>query len=126
MANGVRFLAEFALVAPLLLVMLFAIVEFGIAFNRAQAVEAAAREGARLASLSSTTQADVEARVNDTLTGIPLQSAVNVAVTPGPCAGRQGQQVTVVVTTDHQVTIPLAGPLTSSTLTGQAVFRCEA
>ena len=38
-------MAEFALVLPLLLILLFGIVEFGIAFNRAQAVEAAAREG---------------------------------------------------------------------------------
>ena len=73
-------LAEFAIVLPLLIIIMFGVVEFGIAFNRAQAVEAAAREGARLASLQSTSQADITARVNDALDGIPI--------TPDP-AGRR-------------------------------------
>ena len=49
-------LAEFAIVLPVLILILFGIIEFGIAFNRAQAVEAAAREGGRIASLGSSTQ----------------------------------------------------------------------
>jgi hypothetical protein len=110
---------------PLLLILLFGIVEFGIAFNRAQAVEAAAREGARLASLSSTTAADIDARVNDALAGIPLQNPAVVTVAPGGCAGREGEAVTVTVTTDHTITIPLFGTPTVG-LRGEAVFRCEA
>lgn len=118
-------LAEFALVAPLLLIILFGIVEFGIAFNRAQAIEAGAREGARLASLQSTTQSDIDARVNATLVGIPFDSSPSIApASPALCAGRAGDSVTVVVTADHDVNIP---PIinTTITLTGQAVFRCE-
>lgn len=117
-------LAEFALVLPLLLVLLFGMIEFGIAFNRAQAIEAAAREGGRLASLSTTTNADIDTRVNDALDGIPM-GAVTVQVTPSLCAGRQGEAVTVEVTTDHDIEIPLLTNYTA-TLTGQAVFRCEA
>ena len=118
-------LAEFALVLPLLIIILFGIIEFGIAFNRAQAVEAAAREGARLASISTSTQGDITARVNASLAGIPLQNPANVTVAPGGCAGREGQAVTVTVTTDHALDIPLV-PLPAVTLSGQAVFRCEA
>jgi Flp pilus assembly protein TadG len=118
-------LAEFALVLPLLLILLFGIIEFGIAFNRAQAVEAAAREGARLASLSSTTFPDVETRVNDALAGIPMDNMVAVTVTPAGCAGNQGDPITVEVTTDHNINIPILFD-TDVTLTGQAVFRCEA
>lgn len=119
-------LAEFALVLPLLVVLLFGIIQFAIAFNRAQAVEAAAREGARLASISSTTNGDIATRVNDALAGIPLQNPVAVSVAPSGCAGREGESVTVVVTTSHVVTIPLIGALPAVPLTGQAVFRCEA
>ncbi len=118
-------LAEFALILPILLIMLFGIVEFGIAFNRAQAIEAGAREGARLASLQSTTQADINNRVNATLAGIPFDSSpVIAAASPALCAGRAGEAVTVVVTADHDVNIP---PIINQTitLTGQAVFRCE-
>jgi Flp pilus assembly protein TadG len=121
-------LAEFALVAPLLLLILFGIVEFGIAFNRAQAMEAAAREGARLASISSSTQAEIEARIDATLVGIPMQNAVITTINPNqnqPCQGNQGDPVTVTVTTDHEINIPLFGTPTV-TLNGQAVFRCEA
>lgn len=118
-------MAEFALVLPVLLFILFGIIEFGIAFNRAQAVEAAAREGARLASLSSTTSGDVTTRVNEALTGIPLDNPVTVGVAPGGCAGREGQAVTVTVDYLHDVTIPLLFS-TNVNLTGQAVFRCEA
>lgn len=116
---------EFALVLPVLLFILLGIVEYGIAFNRAQAVEAAAREGARLASLSTTTPGDVTTRVNDALVGIPLDNPVNVGIAPGGCAGREGQTVTVTVTTDHNVTIPMLFNQ-DVTLTGEAVFRCEA
>jgi Flp pilus assembly protein TadG len=118
-------LAEFALVLPLLLILLFGIVEFGIAFNRAQAVEAAAREGARLASISSSTSGQITSRVNATLAGIPFSNPVNVAVSPGGCGGREGQSVTVTVTTQHLVTIPLVNSWMVN-LRGQAVFRCEA
>ena len=110
---------------PILLVMLFGIVEFGIAFNRAQAIEAGAREGARLASLQSTTQADINSRVNATLAGIPFDSAPVVgAASPALCAGRAGEAVTVVVSADHDINIP---PIINTTITlnGQAVFRCE-
>ncbi|MGB5755419.1 MAG: TadE/TadG family type IV pilus assembly protein [Acidimicrobiales bacterium] len=118
-------LAEFALVLPILILIVFGIIEFGIAFNRAQAIEAAAREGARLASISTSTQGDITARVNATLAGIPLQNPANVAIAPGGCAGREGDPVTVTVTTQHALRIPLL-PLPAVNLTGQAVFRCEA
>jgi hypothetical protein len=118
-------LAEFALVLPLLIVLIFGIFEFGIAFNRAQAIEAAAREGARLASLSSTTAGEITTRVNDTLVGIPLDNPANVIVLPGGCAGREGEAVTVRVTTLHNVSIPLVLDQDVN-LTGEAVFRCEA
>lgn len=118
-------LPEFALVLPLLLIMLFGIVEFGIAFNRAQAVEAAAREGARLASLSSTNAGDVSTRVNDSLVGIPFVNPPTVTISPSLCAGRQGEAVTVQVTAQHPVNIPLVFSQNVN-LTGQAVFRCEA
>lgn len=118
-------LVEFALVLPILLILTFGIIEFGIALNRVQAVEAAAREGARLASISGSTQADVDARVMQALQGVPLQSPVVVAPVT-PCQDRQGQLVEVVVTTQHQIDIPLVPAFSALQLRGQAVFRCEA
>lgn len=119
-------LAEFALVLPVLLMILFGIIEFGLAFSRSQAVEAAAREGGRLASLSSTTTADISNRVDATLGGITFDTAPVVSVIPTVgCAGREGQSVTVTVSAPHHMTIPFVLER-NLTLVGQSVFRCEA
>ena len=42
---------EFAIVASLLLLILFGIIQFGIAYNRVQGLNSAGREGARAASI---------------------------------------------------------------------------
>lgn len=111
---------------PALLMILFGIIEFGLVFSRAQAVEAAAREGGRLASLSSTTTADVVDRVDATLAGTTLDTGPAVAVIPPTgCADREGESVTVTVSGGHRITIPFVLDR-EVTLNGQAVFRCEA
>jgi uncharacterized protein (UPF0333 family) len=119
-------LAEFALVLPVLLVVLFGIIEFGFAFSRSQSITAAAREAGRLASLSSTTTADISSRVDTTLAGTSLDAPPTVTVIPaGGCAGREGESVTVLVSAPHRITIPFAVDR-EITLSGRAVFRCEA
>lgn len=118
-------MAEAALVLPILVIMLFAITQFGLALNRAQSLEAAAREGARLASIQTSSSADITARVNSTLSGIALNSGPTTAVSPGVCAGREGQTVTVTVSGTFNITVPLVRSW-SLPLSGQAVFRCEA
>ncbi|MGI9597943.1 MAG: TadE/TadG family type IV pilus assembly protein [Acidimicrobiales bacterium] len=119
-------LAEFALVLPVLFMILFGIIEFGLALSRSQAVQAAAREAGRLASLSSSTNADISNRVDTTLGGTTFDGPPQVSVIPsGGCAGREGQSVTVVVSAPHRITVPFAIDR-QLTLTGQAVFRCEA
>lgn len=50
-------LAEFVLVIPVLLLLVFGIVEFGLAFRTHQIVTNSAREGARIAVIPSTTDA---------------------------------------------------------------------
>ena len=56
-------LVEFALVLPLLLLLVLGIAEFGFMFQRYEVVTNAAREGARLAVLPGYATADVQARV---------------------------------------------------------------
>jgi Flp pilus assembly protein TadG len=69
---------EFAIVASLLLVILFGTIQFGITFNRYQGVQAAAREGARLGSLPSTDADAILQRVKDSV------SILNPATISGP------------------------------------------
>jgi Flp pilus assembly protein TadG len=54
---------ELAVVTPVLLTMLFGIIEFGWIFTVRQALVTAAREGARTAVLPGSTVADVEGRI---------------------------------------------------------------
>ena len=119
---------ELAIVLPILIVLVFGIFQFSLAYNRQQGLHAAAREGARLASLPDTTSAEITQRVDDALEGVfddPADSDINVD--PGltqPCNGRSGQTVVVTVTADNTVDIPMFGS-PSVTLTGRGEFRCE-
>lgn len=61
-------LVEFALVCPLLLLVMLGIAEFGFIFQRYEVVTNAAREGARMAVLPGYTDADVITRVRTYVT----------------------------------------------------------
>ncbi len=122
---------EFAIVLPLLVLLVFGIVEFAIAYNRQQGLHAAAREGARVAALPQTTTSDVVSRVHSALQGVLSPSDINnvtVTVTPSgtqPCNNAApGTHVVVSVTAPDQLTIPLFSSQTL-TLTGRGEFLCE-
>jgi hypothetical protein len=67
-------LIEFALVFPLLLLIVLGIVDFGFMFQRLEVVTNAAREGARIAVLPGYDADDIEARVCDYVAtgGVPV------------------------------------------------------
>ncbi len=67
-------LIEFALVLPLLLLVLLGIIEFGLLFQQYEVVTNAAREGARIAVLPTYTKADALTRINQYLTAGPPRS----------------------------------------------------
>jgi hypothetical protein len=81
-------LIEFALIFPLLLLVLLGIVDFGFLFQRYEVLTNATREGARLAALPNYTDDDVKRRVCQFLmtggvptTGCPGTTPTNPAVT---------------------------------------------
>lgn len=115
---------ELAIVLPLLVVLVFGTIAFSIAFNRVQALNAAAREGARVASLSTSTATDVDERVRAALAGVPFDDPPEVSIDPAPCEGRSGQAVVVQVRASTRLEIPLWGAPTL-TLTGTGDFLCE-
>lgn len=122
---------EFALILPLLVVLVFGIIQFSLAYNRQQGLHAAAREGARIASLPQTTRDEIRGRVNDALEGVPFESPPTINITPNttkPCGDQPSSQPvrTVVVEVEGvtQLDVPLWGNQ-SITLTGRGEFRCE-
>ena len=107
---------EFALVLPIFVSVIFAIFQFGIAFNNWIAITHAAREGARLAAVG---QYD-EQRVRDSAPSVQIQS-----ITVNGQGGLVGSPVTVIVTGNVlNIDIPFVHnwPVT---LTSTAVMRLE-
>ena len=107
-------LVEFALVFPMLLVVMLAILDFGFLFQRYEVLTNAAREGARVAILPGYSNADVQARVNQYLTagGLTGTSVVNVGPAAAVPVGSQCitlRPVTVAYDFDFVFVGPLIG-----------------
>ena len=72
---------EFAIIASLLLMILFGTITFGILLNRYQGLQSAGREGARIASLTQTNLDQIRARTKESL------SIINSANIVDQCSG---------------------------------------
>jgi Flp pilus assembly protein TadG len=127
-------LIEFALVFPLLLLLMFGIMDFGLLLQRSETVTNAAREGARIAVLPGYAQADVEARVTQYLAAAGLKATpafhhyANALNVGGACVTLKG----ITVDYPHQYLvigkiIGLFGGsgFTTKTLTATAKMRYE-
>jgi Flp pilus assembly protein TadG len=122
---------EMAIVLPLLLMLTFAIGEFGIAFTRWHALNAATREGARAGvvfrnpCVAGTVQTQVQTTVGTISSGAGLTTTPGVTVT-GACGGT-GTALTVVSTVAQPfVVLPgLAGLAPTITLRASATMRNE-
>ncbi len=92
---------EFALVLPLLLLILFGITEFGRAWMTLNILTSAAREGCRLAVVTGPDVPAVTARVTQVCNSAGVTpSSVTVA---GPAANDPERRVTVTVATVFRV-----------------------
>ena len=92
---------EFALVLPLLFVIVFGITEFGRAWLQMNVMTSAAREGARLAVVTAPDVARVTARVRQVCDAGKI-TPTNITVT-GPDATDPDRRVTVTVEATFQV-----------------------
>ena len=100
-------LVEFALVIPIFLLVLFSIVDFGMAFHAWITVTNSAREGARIGSVHAPA-ATIEQRVRDTATSLE-QANLDVSVTNADDQGGQpGESVVVDVSYSYSLITPLA------------------
>ena len=97
-------LVEFALVLPIFLLVLFAIVDFGMAFHAWITVTNSAREGARLGAVRASAT-DVEQRVRDTADSL---NEDDLLVTVTNAEGDPGESVVVDVSYGYSLITPLA------------------
>jgi Flp pilus assembly protein TadG len=115
---------EFALVVPLLLVLLFSIVSVSRAFQVQAALSGAAREAARAMAIQNDVGAARSAALFAASTAsIPL-SAGAISISPGTCTGASPTtNVVVIITHSFQPAGDFAGGV-AFPITSKAVFRC--
>lgn len=107
---------EFALVAPILILLVMGIVEFGVLYQAQLALTHAAREGARLAAVGKYDAAAVVDRA------YPIAPSVSTSPAP-PSAALGGQPITVTLTYDYDWRVlPIPGTVA---LQGTATMRRE-
>lgn len=111
---------EFALVVPVLFLLIFGVVEFGNIYNVQIQLTSAAREGAREMALGGDAAAARAAAISAAPTLSPAMTPSQVAVTPAACAPSQNTTVSI--------TYPVSSITglfpTGVTLRGSAVMRC--
>lgn len=110
-------MVEFALVLPLLVLLLFGIVEFGRAYSAQTQLTGAVREGARAAALGKSS-AEVQSAVRAAAPGLTL---TGISVIGCPAGG--GGNASVSATYDWSYTIPLFASGTRQ-LSATGVMRC--
>lgn len=114
---------EFALVLPILLVLVIGIIEFGRAYHVQTTLSNAARDGARVMALQDSATA-ARATAKDSAPGLSLTDSM-IAVTPTRCASDTTAAGQVSVTIDYPFAL-VSGflPLDDFTLTGRGTMRC--
>jgi Flp pilus assembly protein TadG len=119
-------LAEFVMVLPIFLILVFSIIDFGMGFHAWLTVTNSAREGARFGAVRaqpggacdndpSTQATNIDCRVRETADSLK-QANLDVSITcPGPpagaCPGTPGTSVVVKVDYDYDLITPLDGVL---------------
>ncbi len=107
-------LVELALIVPILLFLVLGVVEFGRLFNAYMTVQHAAREGARLGILGAS---DNEIRNRVLQNTVSLDPAlVSVAIAPSSSSRTSGTILTVYVSYNFTVLMPLLSSVIGSSI----------
>jgi Flp pilus assembly protein TadG len=125
---------EFALILPLLLLLVLGIIEFGFGYHAWDATQNAAREGARLGAVSFDENEIITRTRNAASTLDQTQLVVQVTCAPegstvfGTCAWNEGDTVRVQVDYTYDYITPLPGfvglnPQMSMTSVAEARFE---
>jgi Flp pilus assembly protein TadG len=118
---------EFALVAPILIALLLAIVQAGVAFNHYLAVTDAARAAARQAveaRIAGVTVADIQQAAQNAAGGLDLTGRVTVADPSDPTFTHGGSTLTVTVVYPYSISL-LGLPISSGNLQSTMTDRLE-
>lgn len=125
---------EFALILPVLLLLLVGTIQFGIVYSQYQVMEGAAREGARCAAVKAAgfSGCDPEDRVDAALpAGYTRSGPISISVEGGGTACSEDTVgANVTVSWEQEFSLGILGNLVPGlpdtvTRTVQGTFRCE-
>ena len=111
---------EFALLAPVLVMLLLGITEFGRAYNVQSSLSSAAREGVRVMAIGNNQAAARTAAKNAAVSVQPGLSDANITFSPATCAS--GVQMTLKITYNLSTMTGIAGPFA---MEGKGVMLCN-
>jgi type II secretory pathway pseudopilin PulG len=121
---------EFALIASLLVMLIFGIVEFGTAYSQYQVFQNAARQGARAGAVRGTSS-KIDQAVSEASAGYELSNPPAITVNDSapasdpPCDDTSvGEDLKVSWNQVFTIDIPFL-PDMSATVNIRGVFRCE-
>ncbi len=122
---------EFALILPVLLLIVLGIIQFGLIFSAQISLENAVREGARTAAVLGQTEGNgnpnINARVHQAGGGLD-QSKMRIFVTPNSNSSRwAGTAITVTVSYSAPVVVPIINGIigNSIALSSSSTTRSE-
>jgi Flp pilus assembly protein TadG len=122
--NG-QALVEFAIILPILLLLIMGIFEFGMLLNSYLTIQNAAREGARLGIVGGT-DVEIDSLINS-ISPTLTPSDLTVSVTPVEISRNSGDTLTVNVTYNYHMTVPIISALLNNVvpLKAQTSMRIE-
>lgn len=118
-------MVEFALILPILLLLVMGIAEFGMMFNAYLSVQNATREGARIGIVGATDE-EMEERILSTSPSL-REERMAITIEPNSNTRTSGETLRVLVDYDYQMTVPFIGILFggSVNLSGESSMRIE-
>lgn len=118
-------LVEFAIILPILLLLIMGILQFGMLINNYLSLENSSREGARLGIVGGT-NTDIQNIVMKTSPTLD-SSALTITITPSEGNRKSGDTLTINLTYSYNLTIPIISSLFNNTvmLNAQTSMRIE-
>lgn len=123
--NEGQSLVEFALILPILLLIIMGIIEFGIMINSYLTVRSASREAARAAVVGSTNQ-EVMSLVSSICPNLDSNNFILI-ITPSEGSRSSGDALTVDLKYNYYLTVPIISSIFNNSveLEAQTTMRVE-
>lgn len=118
-------LVEFAIILPILILIIMGILQFGMMLNTYLTIENASREGARTGIVGSS-DAEIKNLITDISPTLDSRD-LTVTITPQGASRQSGTTLTVKVSYNYKLTVPIISSIFNNAivLNGQTSMRIE-